>query len=163
MQLLELHKNHMLYFVKLDAKGAFEVGLTLPMVQTKDCTMNRLLLALGGILLLASALVAGRAASGEISEAPLAPASVVAAADAVDQGVADCSADIAQADDPEPQDPEDPPSTESSTALEHPDLPMLQPAEVPPPSGCLDCHTNVDVLQEIGEEEVVVKLSEGKG
>jgi len=152
MQLLELHKKHMLYFVKLDAKGAFEVGLTLPMVQTKDCTMNRLLLALGGILLLAGALFAGRAASGEVREAPLTPASVVAAA-----------GDIAQADDPEPQDPEEPQSTQSSPALEHPDLPMLQPAEVPPPSGCLDCHTNVDVLREIGEEEVVVKLSEGKG
>ena len=161
MQLLELHKKHMLYFVKLDAKGAFEVGLTLPMVQTKDCTMNRLLLALGGILLLASALVAGRAASGEIGDTlPQADAVVVADAGAVDQDLADCSADIAQADDPEPEDPQ---STESSPALEHPDLPMLQPAEVPPPSGCLDCHTNVDVLQEIGEEEVVVKLSEGKG
>ena len=120
--------------------------------------MNRLLLALGGILLLASAFVIGSAASGNASDTlPQVDAFVVADAGVVDQGVADCAVDIGQADDPEPDD------SERRIALEHPDLPMLQPSEVPPPSGCLDCHTNVEVLREIGEEEVVVKLSEGKG
>lgn len=113
--------------------------------------MKRFLMALGGILLLASVFVVSQASSGEAE--PTAPAVSVALA-AFDQP----AADIGQAgDDPAPEDPE------RSRALEHPDLPMLQPREVPPPSGCLDCHTNVEVLREIGEEEVVVKLSEGKG
>lgn len=32
-----------------------------------------------------------------------------------------------------------------------------------PDTGCLECHTNAGLLQELGEEEVVEKLSEGTG
>lgn len=32
-----------------------------------------------------------------------------------------------------------------------------------PDTGCLECHTNTALLQELGEEEVVEKISEGTG
>lgn len=32
-----------------------------------------------------------------------------------------------------------------------------------PDTGCLECHTDAALLQELAEEEVVVKLSEGTG
>lgn len=32
-----------------------------------------------------------------------------------------------------------------------------------PDTGCLECHTNAALLQELGEEEVVEKISEGTG
>ncbi|MGQ9886870.1 MAG: hypothetical protein ACUVSX_00120 [Aggregatilineales bacterium] len=32
-----------------------------------------------------------------------------------------------------------------------------------PDTGCLECHTNAALLQKLGEEEVVEKISEGTG
>jgi hypothetical protein len=74
---------------------------------------------------------------------------------------------------PLPPEAEESPVAMNGAAVEDAEVLLVEDDDPPEPllpiatpqvdTTCLNCHTDVELLRELGEEEEVIKLSEGKG